>query len=39
MALTEEGKLLVRAFDKFHSSADAFIQKGFQEFLEDITVK
>jgi len=39
MALTEEGKLLVRAFDKFHSSADSFIQKGFQEFLEDITVK
>jgi molybdate transport system regulatory protein len=39
MTLTEEGKLLVRAFDKFHSSADAFIQKGFLEFLNDISLK
>jgi molybdate transport system regulatory protein len=39
MILTEEGKLLVRAFDKFHSSADAVIQKGFQEFLNDISDK
>ena len=39
MALTEEGKLLVRAFDKFHSGADTLIQKGFIKFLDDISNK
>ena len=37
MKLTPEGKMLVNAFDKFHSSADKLIQKGFQEFLKDIS--
>jgi len=39
MTLTEEGKLLVRAFDKFHSTADEVIQQGFREFLKDIKEK
>jgi len=39
MTLTEEGKLLVKAFDKFHSSADSIIHKGFQEFIDDISNK
>jgi molybdate transport system regulatory protein len=39
MTLTEEGKLLVKAFDKFHSTADAVIQKGFHDFLNDISDK
>lgn len=39
MNLTEEGKLLVKAFNKFHSNADAMIQKGFQDFIIDISDK
>lgn len=39
MTLTEEGKLLVRAFDKFHSRADEVIQQGFREFLKDLAEK
>ena len=39
MTLTEEGELLVKAFDKFHSSADDYIRKGFREFLNDISWK
>ncbi|MEI6890413.1 MAG: LysR family transcriptional regulator [Bacteroidota bacterium] len=39
MTLTEEGKLLVKAFDRFHSTADDVIQKGFREFIDEITGK
>jgi len=39
MALTEEGKLLVKAFDRFHSDADAVIQKGFNDFLNELSGK
>lgn len=34
--LTLEGKKLVAAFDKFHSSVDSVIQKGFETLLEDL---
>ncbi len=34
--LTEEGKRLVRAFDKFHASVDSVIQEGFATFLKDL---
>ena len=34
--LTEEGKRLVLAFDKFHTSVDSVIQKGFDEFVADL---
>ena len=36
--LTPEGKKLVAAFDKFHTSADLLIQKGFETLLEDLTL-
>jgi len=39
MSLTEEGKLLVKAFDRFHSDADAVIQKGFNDFLNELSGK
>lgn len=35
--LTEEGKRLVRAFDRFHASVDSVIQKGFEQFKQDLT--
>jgi molybdate transport system regulatory protein len=34
--LTREGKRLVEAFDKFHASVDSIIQKGFDEFINDL---
>ena len=34
--LTEEGRKLVRAFDKFHESVDTVIQKGFETFINDL---
>ena len=34
--LTTEGKRLVKAFDTFHSSIDAVIQKGFEQFIKDL---
>ena len=34
--LTEEGRRLVRAFDRFHASVDSVIQKGFEEFLSEL---
>ena len=34
--LTEEGRRLVRAFDKFHASVDSVIQKGFEKFITDL---
>ncbi|MBN1198172.1 MAG: LysR family transcriptional regulator [Bacteroidales bacterium] len=34
--LTPEGKRLVAAFDKFHSSVDATIQKGFTDFMDEL---
>ena len=34
--LTEEGKRLVKAFDQFHASVDALIQKGFDSFIENL---
>ena len=37
MTLTGEGKLLVRAFDKFHSSADAVIKQGFRDFINELS--
>lgn len=37
MSLTREGQILVRAFDKFHSRADALILEGFRDFIRDIT--
>jgi len=36
MALTEEGKRLVRAFDHFHETVDHTIQEGFQKFMEEL---
>jgi molybdate transport system regulatory protein len=39
MSLTEEGKILVNAFDKFHSKTDRLIREGFTEFIKDITEK
>jgi molybdate transport system regulatory protein len=36
MMLTEEGKKLVKAFDKFHEAVDSVIQKGFEEFIENL---
>ena len=34
--LTPEGKKLVKAFDNFHASVDSVIQKGFDNFLNDL---
>ncbi len=34
--LTEEGRKLVRAFDKFHATVDGTIQKGFDAFLQQL---
>jgi molybdate transport system regulatory protein len=34
--LTPEGKKLVKAFDRFHSSVDSVIQDGFEIFLKDL---
>lgn len=34
--LTPEGKRLVAAFDKFHSSVDETIQKGFTDFMDEL---
>ena len=34
--LTAEGKRLVAAFDQFHASVDALIQKGFESFIENL---
>ena len=34
--LSEEGKRLVRAFDKFHASVDSVIQKGFDELKKEL---
>jgi molybdate transport system regulatory protein len=34
--LTKEGKRLVAAFDKFHSSVDETIQRGFNDFMIDL---
>lgn len=34
--LTKEGKRLVNAFDRFHASIDALIQKGFESFIESL---
>ena len=34
--LTEEGKRLVNAFDQFHTSVDAIIQKSFESFIENL---
>jgi len=34
--LTEEGKRLVRAFDKFHASVDDLILHGFETFINDL---
>lgn len=39
MSLTDEGKRLVAAFDKFHASVDSVIQKGFDEFISDLEGK
>lgn len=36
-ALTPEGRLLVKAFDDFHSEVDAHIQDGFQKFIRELT--
>ena len=36
MSLTEEGRLLVKAFDRFHASVDSVIQQGFEAFLSDL---
>jgi molybdate transport system regulatory protein len=36
--LTEEGRKLVKAFDKFHASVDVTIQQGFAEFINDLKI-
>jgi molybdate transport system regulatory protein len=34
--LTPEGKKLIHAFDAFHQSVDAVIQRGFEKFIQDL---
>jgi molybdate transport system regulatory protein len=34
--LTPEGKLLVKAFDRFHASVDSVIQKGFEKLVREL---
>lgn len=34
--LTSAGRKLVSAFDRFHDSIDAVIQKGFETFIKDL---
>jgi molybdate transport system regulatory protein len=34
--LTEEGKKLVRAFDRFHASVDAVIQENFDKLMQEL---
>ncbi len=37
--LTLEGRIIVAAFDKFHSEYDAIIQNGFESILRDLKQK
>jgi molybdate transport system regulatory protein len=37
--LSEEGRKLVRAFDEFHNSVDAYIQQGFEKFTAALNAK
>ncbi len=34
--LTEDGKRIVRAFDRFHTSADASIRQALETFMKDL---
>jgi molybdate transport system regulatory protein len=34
--LTQEGRRLVKAFDRFHSSVDSVIQKGFDKLINEL---
>ena len=36
MCLTEEGRQLVRAFDRFHETVDHVIRDGFARFMEEL---
>ena len=36
MSLTHEGKQLVKAFDRLNGTVDSVINKGFEEFLEEL---
>jgi len=36
MELTQEGKRLVRAFDRFHAAVDGTITQGFEEFMQEL---
>jgi molybdate transport repressor ModE-like protein len=37
--LTTEGKILVKAFDRFHSEYDLIIQNGFEKILNDLKLQ
>jgi molybdate transport repressor ModE-like protein len=37
--LTAEGKILIQAFDKFHSEYDQIIQQGFEKILNDLRLQ
>jgi molybdate transport repressor ModE-like protein len=35
--LTEQGKMMVKAFDNFHAKADVFMENAFNEFRKSLT--
>jgi len=37
--LTIEGKILIQAFDKFHSEYDMVIQEGFERILNELKIQ
>jgi len=37
--LTQEGKIIVGAFEEFHAKFDSIIQKGFEDILTDLKQK
>jgi len=37
--LTTEGKILIQAFDKFHSEYDLVIQQGFERILNELKIQ
>jgi molybdate transport system regulatory protein len=37
--LTTEGKILIQAFEKFHSEYDQIIQQGFEKILNELKVE
>jgi len=37
--LTDDGKIIIRAFDRFHAEYDQIILKGFEKILNDIRLE